>query len=226
MGSRRLPGKVFMNLLGKPMLAWQLNSLKKLDIPIIVATTNKLDDDCIEDLAIRNGLQCIRGSEHDVFERFVSVRADFPMDNYVRITGDCPLISPIVLREVVEMHKRSGSDYSSNTLVRSFPDGLDVEIFTDNAFFRLMNMELCEYQREHVTPGFYQNPQTFKLINLLEERNLGHLRWTIDIISDFKWLESLLFSMNAVEIPEYEDILDFIVNNPKYNRIQSDIQNV
>lgn len=226
MGSKRLPGKVLMNLLGKPMLAWQINSLKKLEIPLIVATTVKSEDDCIEDLAIKSGLQCIRGSEHDVFERFAGVRAEYPMDNYVRITGDCPLLSPIVLKEVLEMHERSGSDYSSNTLIRSFPDGLDVEIFTDTAFHRLMNMELSEYQREHVTPGFYQNPQIFKLVNLLEERNLGHWRWTVDDITDFKWLERLLLSMDAVEIPEYDDIFKFIVNSPKHIRTQSDIQNV
>lgn len=226
MGSTRLPGKVFMELLGKPLLFWQIESLKKLNFPVIVATSDRRKDDCIEELALQQGVFCVRGSEENVFERFQRVAEYYPAKSYVRTTGDCPLISPVVISKVINLHLQSSADYTSNTIVRSFPDGLDVEVFTDQAFANLKKMELTDYQKEHVTPGFYENPNHFKLINLLEERNLGHWRWTIDVPSDFTWLKSMLNSMGATEIPEYEQIFQFITKNPEFLRLQRDLGDV
>lgn len=226
MGSSRLPGKVLKNLLGKPMITWQIESLKKLNFPIVIATTDKQQDDGIEEIAKQQGILLIRGSENNVFERFKNVSEEFPAKNYVRITGDCPLISPLVIHEVLNLHYQSNSDYSSNTLIRSFPDGLDTEVFTSDAFSKLNEMILTKYQQEHVTAGFYQNPKEFSLINLLEVRDLGDWRWTIDYPSDFSWLESMLISMGALRMPEYEETYSFIKNNPKFLRLQKDVKNV
>jgi spore coat polysaccharide biosynthesis protein SpsF (cytidylyltransferase family) len=84
-------------------------------------------------------------------------------------------------------------------------------------------MTLSDYQREHVTPAFYQHTDIFKVVNLIEERNLGHLRWTIDWQSDFTWLEGMLKAMKVSEIPEYEEVLKFLTDNPNFNRTQKDV---
>ena len=220
--STRLPGKVLKDLRGKPMLKWQIESLKKLQIPTVVATTSNSQDDAIEELATSLGLLCVRGPEHNVYERFRLATRLFPANNYIRLTGDCPLISPKVTQRLIELHTNSGADYSSNFLIRSFPDGLDVEAFSQQAFNKLGGMTLTEYQKEHVTPGFYQNPEIFNIINLLEERNLGDWRWTIDFESDFTWLEGMLKAMKATEAPEYEDIMNFVNDNPTFMRTQKD----
>ncbi len=223
MGSTRLPGKVMLDLLEKPMLLWQVESLRSLSVPIVIATTLNERDDCIEDFARKYDLLFIRGSENNVYERFKKVQEKFPAKNHIRITGDCPLVSPKIISQIMLLHEATHADYSSNTLVRSFPDGLDVEVFSQQAFSRLESMKLTDYQMEHVLPGIYQNPREFQLTNLLEERNLGHWRWTIDYSSDFVWLQSILMAMKATEIPEYEDILNFISEYPVFMRIQKDV---
>lgn len=226
MGSQRFPGKVMKDLLGKPMILWQINSLRKLDLPIVVATSTSQSDNNIAVFAENQGLSCIRGPEENVFERFWKVIEMFTTENYIRVTGDCPLISPSVVRSLLRAHVETSSEYSSNTLLRSFPDGLDAEVFTHQAFLKLRSMRLNEYQREHVTPAFYQYPGLFRSTNLYEERNLGDWRWTIDFPSDFAWLKSMLEVMGITEIPEYEQIFQFITNNPEYLRLQRDVSDV
>lgn len=222
MGSRRLPGKVLMDLLNKPMLSWQIESLKKLKIPIVVASSSSDIDDPIEQLTTNLGVFCFRGSEDDVYSRFKAAIEVYPATNILRVTGDCPLVSPAVITKLLHLHIESKSDYSSNFLVRSFPDGLDVEVFTHQAFERLDGIELTDYQREHVTPAFYQYSELFTTINLLEERNLGNWRWTIDYPSDFAWLEAMLSTMQVNQIPEYEEILNFLEKNNSFKRVQRD----
>lgn len=223
MGSKRLPGKVMKNLLGMPMIMWQINSLKKLGLPIIIATTTNRLDDVIHTWAANEKLLCVRDSEENVFNRFRKVIQMYPAKNYIRVTGDCPLISPFVTRKLLNTHTNIQADYSSNTLLRSFPDGLDVEVFTHEAFLKLQEMSLTKYQTEHVTAAFYQHPEMFSVANLLEERNLGNWRWTIDFQSDFTWLEGILGAMTVSEVPEYEKILEFIVNYPAFKRTQEDV---
>jgi len=226
MGSTRLPGKVMSDLLGRPMLLWQIESLKRLKIPLVVATTQKEQDNCIELLARQCNVDFVRGSENNVYERFRKVAETFPSKNHIRVTGDCPLASPVIITQLISLHETANADYTSNTLVRSFPDGVDAEVFSEQAFFRLDSLELNDYQKEHALPGIYQNPNIFRLMNLLEERNLGHWRWTIDYQSDFFWLQGILTRMKTMEIPEYEEILDFIEKHPSFLRTNKDVMNV
>lgn len=214
------------DLLGKPMLQWQIDSLIDVCDNLVIATTTKEQDSQIADLARKKGIACVRGSEHDVLSRFKLAIDSYPALNYVRVTADCPLVSPKIIRELITLHESTNSDYTSNTLKRSFPDGLDAEVFSKYAFYRLCGLELSASQREHVTPGFYENPDKFKLGSLIESRNLGEMRWTIDYESDFVWLETILRAMNAAEIPGYEETLEFIERHPWFMRTQQDLENV
>lgn len=225
-GSKRLPGKVLREIKGKPLLSWQVESLKSLEIPIVIATSNRLEDAAIVSVARILQVDYFCGSELDVFSRFSGAVNEFPAERYIRVTGDCPLISPSIIRKLQRFHGLVQSDYASNTLIRSFPDGEDAEIFTRNAFQILDKMAKSSYQTEHPTAGFYQNIGQFDCQNIHEPREMGHWRWTIDYESDFLWLERLLLAMDAERIPEYENIINFIDEHQEFLRTERDVLGV
>lgn len=189
MGSTRLPGKVLANISGKPMLQIQLERLQPLRSTnvvqhIVVATSNTSVDDRIVAVASRHGSGVVRGSESDVLGRFGAVLDRYPCDVIVRITGDCPLVDPVIVASTIVRLAQSGADYASNTLIRTFPDGLDVEVMTSSAL-RLAIVEAADPQeREHVTPFLYRRPNRFRLVAVIAPRDLSGERWTVDTGED------------------------------------------
>jgi spore coat polysaccharide biosynthesis protein SpsF len=193
MGSSRLPGKVLQPLGGHPLLGFLLNRLLGLaPIPVVVATSDLDRDDPIAALATAHGAPVVRGSEHDVLARFVAVLEQFPASTVVRITADCPLTDPQLVRAVLALHDETGADYTSNVLPRSFPKGLDVEVVTAAAL-RAAHHEACDpREREHVTPFVYRRSERFRLANLASHRPLGGLRWTVDTADDLAALRAMV----------------------------------
>ena len=168
MGSKRLPGKVQKEILGKPMLWYLLNRLwysNEID-QCILATSSSLKDDVLNTFAKKNNIHCYRGSEEDVLSRFYEAATKFNGEIIVRITGDCPLVDPLIVDKFINMHISSCADYTSNTLKRTFPRGLDVEIFNYDVLKEAQNNANKSYEREHVTPYIYNNPKKFKLKNV------------------------------------------------------------
>ena len=131
MGSTRLPGKVMSDLAGRPMLAFQIERLKRCKNvqEIIIATTTDKGDDVIAQLGNKIGIKVYRGSVNDVLERFYDCIKLTSSAHFIRVTGDCPLIDPKLIYEVIEKYFNGSFDYLSNFEPPSFPDGLDVEIF-------------------------------------------------------------------------------------------------
>src|SRR5450759_1196124 len=126
----RLPGKVLQPILGEPMLARQLERVRRaqrLDA-VVVATSADASDDPLEELCAATGVDCFRGSLDDVLDRFHAVAESYRAEHVVRLTGDCPLMDAAVIDAVVELHLSGRYDYSSNVLPPTFPDGLDVEV--------------------------------------------------------------------------------------------------
>jgi spore coat polysaccharide biosynthesis protein SpsF len=155
MGSTRLPGKVLLPLAGRPMLEFLLDRLKRCREAdeLVVATTLGGQDDPVAALAARAGASCFRGDEDDVLGRFHGAALALGLDVVVRVTADCPLTDPALLDEMVAEFKRRGElDYLSNTLVRRFPRGLDLEVFSRAALDWAHRFAARPYQREHVTP--------------------------------------------------------------------------
>jgi spore coat polysaccharide biosynthesis protein SpsF len=224
MGSSRLPGKVLKEVMGKPMLAWQIESLKSLEMPIVVTTSSMEKDNEIVSIAKSLEVNFFRGSERDVFSRFSKALYEYPATKYIRITGDCPLVSPSIILKLKQFQDIVQSDYASNTMVRSFPIGEDVEIFTRSAFQVLENINKSSYQIEHPTAGFYQNIYQFKCQNIYEPRELGHWRWTIDYESDFVWFQRIIVEMGVKSIPEYEELIQFISKYREFLRTERDVQ--
>jgi spore coat polysaccharide biosynthesis protein SpsF (cytidylyltransferase family) len=183
MGSTRLPGKVLMEVGGRPMLGLMLSRLQLLadrGIDVVVATSDLDRDDPVVDLAGRYRTPVVRGSEADVLERFVTALEHHPADDVVRLTADCPLIDPDVVWAVLEAHRASGRDYTSNTLVRTFPDGLDVEVIRASALEDANAEATDPAEREHVTPFVYRRTRRYLLGQVVCPQPLGRERWTVD----------------------------------------------
>lgn len=218
MSSSRLPGKVLMPLMGKPMFIRQIERLRRchnLD-EIIVATSDQPDDKQIAEVCTEENVRCFRGSLNDVLDRYYNAAlfAGKP-DHVVRLTADCPLADPQVIDDCVELHLQKGSEYTSNTIKRHFPKGLDVEIMTMKALETTWREAESTYDREHVTPYIYRNPKFFSISSLLDRHNRENWRWTVDTADDMKMIKAIygaLFKKNA----EFDtnDVIEFLKNNP------------
>jgi spore coat polysaccharide biosynthesis protein SpsF len=193
MTSTRLPGKVLMPIQGRPMLTWQLERLQRVrdDVRVTVATTDQPTDDAVVDLCAHHGIQVTRGSEADVLDRYWNAAREVGADPVIRITADCPLIDPDLTREVLELWERSGADYASNTLDRRYPRGLDTEVISRDALGRAWESATEAFEREHVTPFIYLQPDRFRLVGLRNAADEGMRRWTVDTIEDLAFVRAV-----------------------------------
>ena len=193
MGSTRLPGKVMADIGGKPMLARvveRTQRAKTLD-EVWVATSDSAKDDPIADWCAQNGVPCARGSEDDVLARYAQAAAESEADTVVRITSDCPMIDPGLIDEMVETFRAVTCAYCSNTLARSWPDGLDVEVFERRAL-DLANEEATEPEaRAHVTLYIYRRPRQFLLFSP-GGPDRGEVRWTVDTQADLDLVRAMV----------------------------------
>jgi spore coat polysaccharide biosynthesis protein SpsF len=197
-GSTRLPGKVMYPLNGKPVLTHVIERVRAVDAVdrTVVATSTEPPDEVVEACASRAGAGVVRGSEADVLGRFERVVEEHDPDTLVRVTADCPLLSPTVLDSVVERLQQSSADYSSNTLERTFPRGLDVEAFTAESFATVAEEATEPHHREHVTPYYHEREDHFERVSVTAEgvfaeewlQNHTDLRLTLDEPADYELL--------------------------------------
>lgn len=193
MGSSRLPGKVLADIGGKPMLAYvtsRVSSATRVD-QVVIATSRNAGDDRIEDWCRSAGVQCFRGDEHDVLDRYRGAMEAFGFDVVARLTADCPLLDPAVIDRVVAEYFSGEFDYVSNTIVPTFPDGLDTEVVRRDALDRAWRDAVLPSEREHVTPYIWSRPQLFRLRNVTREPDLSHLRWTVDGPEDLEFVRRI-----------------------------------
>lgn len=191
MSSTRLPGKVLLDLEGKPVLQHVIERvrLSKTIDKVIVATTDNTEGKEIEKLCIKIGAEVYRGSEDDVLDRFYQAVRGFKPDHIIRITADCPLIDPGVIDDIVKCHLKNSADYTTNTLKETYPDGEDVEVFTFKTLGKAWESACLKSEREHVTPYIRKNPSLFKLCNKEYEENISNKRWTLDEQRDYEFLK-------------------------------------
>jgi spore coat polysaccharide biosynthesis protein SpsF len=192
-GSTRLPGKVLKVIKDKTVLEHVVSRVQQATgfDQVIVATSTLSQDDNIEHIANKLKIGCYRGSEHDVLNRYYEAAKHFKADIIVRITSDCPLLDPDLLTKMCGKFFEDKPDYLGNSLVRTYPRGLDIEIFTMNALEQSNNLASLSYQREHVTPFIYQNAKLFSLINQNNDIDLSHHRWTLDTYEDFEFISTI-----------------------------------
>jgi spore coat polysaccharide biosynthesis protein SpsF (cytidylyltransferase family) len=221
MGSSRLPGKVLMKTdEDKPLLFYVIKQLQysKKFKKIIVATTTNKEDDTIEECVKALGVECFRGNEKDVLDRYYQCAKKFSLSVIIRITADCPLIDPIITDKVIEKFFSSNFDYATNTLVRTFPDGMDVEVFSFDALEKAWKNAILPSEREHVTPFIRNKKMDYKLINIENSKNLGNIRITVDRKQDYELVNKIIYKIKKRPIL-LNDVLKLFTKEPQLKDI-------
>ena len=219
--SRRLPGKVLIPVNGKPILEWQtLRVLQTASIDqVVMATSVESSDDEVEAIANRCGISAVRGSLENVFSRFIKVVDRYKPKVVIRITGDCPLYMPTLCEMMMNEFEKSNVDYLSNTLMPTYPDGCDIEIFSSGAIRELEKMHLTSSELEHVTLGIYQRIQHFNCKNFTNNVNENSHRWTLDTPDDLEFVRKIYEEFKGRETSfAYEDVMSFLRENPELAR--------
>ena len=225
--STRLPGKVLMDIEGKPMLWHTINRLKmakKID-EIILAIPNTKKNDILVEFAEEDNLKYFRGSEEDVLSRYYLAAKKFNCDIIIRITSDCPLIDPKVVDLIIEKHLKSGSDYTSNVMKRTFPRGLDVEVFNFNVLEKVSQKAQSNPEKEHVTLYVRNHPKEFFLVNIENNQDISEMRWTVDEIADLEFIREIykrLYKKNKIFL--MKDIVDLLRKYPALMEINKNIR--
>ena len=227
MGSSRLKGKVMMEILDNPLIYYVIKraySAENID-EVIVATTNKKEDDTIEEFCNNMNIKVYRGSENDVLDRYYKCAKRYNLEHIVRITADCPLIDPKIIDKVVGVYTSGDYDYVTNTLPPTFPDGMDVEVISFEAISAAWRNAKWLSEREHVTTFIRERPHIFKIKNVKNEENLSHIRLTVDRIEDYKLVKSIYEYFYPKVIFHLEDIIKLFNENPEFLNINKSIIN-
>jgi glutamate-1-semialdehyde aminotransferase/spore coat polysaccharide biosynthesis protein SpsF (cytidylyltransferase family)/predicted dehydrogenase len=225
MGSSRLPGKSLAEIENRPMLWHVIQRVKRATLVdrVVVATSTAAADDAIEAMCQENGVHCYRGSENDVLDRFYVAARGEKASQIVRITADCPLIDPDVIDRVVRRFQRGDLDYASNAMVRSYPDGLDTEIFSFSALEMAWHEASKTSEREHVTP--YMRSNKFRTANVENDSRsfYQHYRWTVDETADLEFIRAVYKAFRDRESFGMNDVLELIEKTPGLEKMNSEI---
>lgn len=230
MGSTRLPGKVMRPVAGAPMIHHVVERTRRIDgvDQVVVATsTTQRERPLVDYVTSMPGVNVFRGSEDDVLGRYYGAAVAEEAEVVMRITGDCPLLSPRVSTGVLEAFFQSegGCDYATNTLSRTFPRGLDTAVMSFEALERAHREATAPEEREHVTVYIWSNPERFALLNVRSDIDRHHLRWTVDTAEDLRFVRKV-FEMLYPTSPcfEYEDVLAVLDEHPKWCQINADVE--
>ena len=221
MGSTRLPGKSMIEIGGKPLIKHLIERTRAttlIDQIVVATTTNPLDDPLASYVLNDLGVAVFRGSERDVLERYAAAAQFYGGDIIVRLTGDDPLKDPDVIDTVIEtLIKGNGQyDYVSNTIIPTYPEGLDCEAFFTGALLLAANEATDFFDREHVTPYFYKNQNKFRCFNVsLPQENYSHIRWTLDTTADLDYFISLYTLLDDKKITPWRETLSLVSANEK-----------
>ena len=191
---------------------------------VVVACSTEPGDEAIVQECEQLGVGCFRGSDSDVLDRYYQTSRAFPSDVYVRITSDCPVIDPEVIDKVVRSFAEGGFDYASNTVQRTYPRGLDTEVFTGEGLARIWTEAKEPYQRVHVTPYFYQNPGLFKLGYVTQDVDQNEMRWTVDTPDDLRFVSAIYERLGGDDTFSWRDVLALLEREPELAAINQHVQ--
>lgn len=224
MGSSRFPGKVLEEVAGRPML-WhvvhRVRQAKRID-KVVVATTDRGVDDPVVGFCKREGVDCFRGNEQDVLDRFYQAARASHADVVVRITADCPLIDPEVIDKVVERFQRGDCDYACNIIRYTYPDGLDTEVFSFAGLERAWKEAEKPSEREHVTP--YLRNGKFRVANVESDTPVSpeKYRWTVDHPADLEFVRKVYEAFSQNGDFGFREIFELLKERPDLATIQAE----
>lgn len=216
--STRFPGKVLKPILGKEMLALEVERVRACQTidRVAIVTSVSPEDQQIVELGKRIGIDVFCGSLENVLDRFYQAALKFRPDHIVRLTGDCPLIDPQVVDKMVRLYLDEKGDYGTNCTPPTYPDGLDAEIFTFQALKQAHDEAVLPSHLEHVTLFIESQPARFRLVNLSHGEDLSGKRWTVDEPEDFEFVKRI-FEQLYPSNPQFamDDVLALLKAKPE-----------
>ena len=223
MGSSRLPGKVLLPLEGKPVLwhvFYRLSKSKLID-DICISTSSNPSDNEIEKFANKYKIKIYRGSEENLVKRHLEAAKKFGGDILVRITADCPLVDPYIVDDVIKICLNDKTvDFGSNAKVKTYPIGLDVEVFPRTTLEKILPISEDPVFYEYFISNYiYENPSLFKSEGIsLKKANL--LRWTLDFPEDYSFFKKVFSELyQDDEIFHMKDVLNLLKKHPEISEI-------
>jgi spore coat polysaccharide biosynthesis protein SpsF len=226
MGSSRLPGKVLLDIHGKSMLARVVSRVRLARTPdtIVVASTTEPEDRAIVRECELLRIPAFRGSRDDVLDRYYRAAGAHEADTIIRITSDCPLLDPDVVDATVTAFRKTGVDYASNTVERSFPLGLDVEAFSLRALRAAWELATKPYERAHVTPYIWRNPDRFRAHHLKAEADHSGHRWTVDTEEDLAFVRAVYARLRDPDGFRWRDVLEVVAADPSLEEMNRHVR--
>lgn len=227
MTSSRLPGKVLLPCVGKPMLELMVERVRRAPslAGVVVCTTVNPTDDPIVALCERLGVGCWRGSEEDVLLRVLDGARAHGVDTIVELTGDCPLMDPALIEETVAAYRDTGMDYVSNSLERTYPIGMDVQVFSTGVLEDVAGRTDDALDHEHVSLYIYRHPEIYRVLNLKAPEALtdGQLRLTLDTSEDYALIRAVFQRLSPAEFT-LADVLALLRAEPALRALNDQIQ--
>lgn len=229
MGSSRLPGKVIKPLCGVPLILHSLRRLKQCKTidHVVLATSDQPENAPLVETAAKDGFEVFSGSEDNVLSRYYEVARKHRPETVVRCTGDCPVLDPVITDHVIHMHHEFGADYTSNALIRSYPRGMDTEVFSFSVLEKTFAEASLPEEKEHVTPYIYRHRELFKIEDVVApaEQHDPELRLCVDTVEDFQMMEAIFKGLYA-EAPYFSlnKILDFLKTHPELLQINKNVE--
>jgi len=236
MASTRLPNKVMLKIEGEEVLKFVIRQVKasKFVNKIIIATTKASNDDKIFKFCKKNKIDCFRGSEKDVLDRYYQCAKKFSCDIIVRISADSPFIDPEIIDKTIEKYVKNSYDYVSTNIEKkgktwrnsscNFPQGNSVEICSFKILEKIWKKAKKPSEREHVFPYIQFNSNRYKIKNLKNNKDFSYIRCTIDRLEDLKFIREIHNRLpKRKRIIHMNDIVKIVIKNPELVKINGDI---
>jgi len=224
-GSSRLPNKVVAEIEGKPMIFYVIDRIKQIKSveQIILATTQEENDRILTEIAKQNSIGSFVGDSIDVLDRDYQCALQNNADPIIRITGDCPLIDPDIVEEMLEFYLKNNYDYVSNRINPKYPDGLDVEIYSFNTLQMAAQNAKWSSERELVTTYITKNPKNFKIFSYENQEDLSEYRWTVDEQKDLEFIRKIYSIMKPKTNFSMKEIIEILSKNSELLKINAGI---
>ncbi len=229
MGSSRFPGKVLMPVNGVPIIKYlfeRLENVPSID-EIILATTINNNDEPLVEFAKNEDIHFFRGSEENVMKRVIDAASYLDADIIVEITGDCPLIDPQIVEQAIQIFLANNIDYVSNGNVRSYPDGMDTQVFRLETLKQSFNMTTSLLDYEHVTLHIRNNPEIFSHINIIAPPEIywPDLGLTLDEKEDFELIKKIInYFGTSNKFFSCLDVVSLLKKKPNWIKINKNIK--
>ena len=228
--SSRLPGKILLDIAGKPMLQHMVERtrLAKTVDQVVVATSTDPSDDPVEEFCREFGVPFYRGSQADVLDRFYQAAHLFQAGTVVRLTADCPLLDPVLVDETVSLFRSSGADFTANRLPppfhRTYPIGLDTEVCSFAALEGAWKEATAKHDREHVMPYLYEVAGRFLVTRVESDQDYGWMRWTVDTPEDLELIRQVAARLKDRPAFTWRDVVAIFEREPELAQINSGVQ--